>query len=552
MVVERPNILWISTHDINPDLGCYRGVWPTADAARTPHLDALAADGIRFDNAFATTPVCAPSRSAIMTGCFPTSIGTHNMRSKSVPPPEVRLLSEYLRMEGYYATNNVFTDFQLEVPGTAFDDCSATAHWRNRPDPTQPFFAAFHGMATHESQIYLDDDAFAARTAELPTEHRHDPQSVQVPPYHLDTEVFRTAWARYHDLISVMDAWAGRLLAELDEDGLAENTIVVFWSDHGAGFPRAKRWATEAGLRVPVIVRWPARIGGGRSRTDVIHLADLAPSMLRMAGVDVPPHMQARPLFDADGSECVQGAYAYGGRDRMDEQRDSTRTVRDERYRYIRHRHPDRPPMQQLYFAEKFPTWKQLRQFVNDEARQLAAGETPDRMTGLQRRTTGACKPVHELYDISTDPFETVDLADDPGHAGTVERLSAALDEWIRETGDVGLIPEEDLVRTWRPEGTRPVTSPPEMEPADDGTLALRCETPGALIGWTTDPPGHELPALTLQERISGDPEADDRVWHIYTRPLPADHRPRWARAWRLGFQGSDQVLLPTSSRLGR
>ncbi|MGO1628440.1 MAG: sulfatase-like hydrolase/transferase, partial [Microbacterium sp.] len=251
---ERPNILWISTHDINPELGCYRDVWPGAEAAVTPNLDAFATEGTRFDNAFAVAPVCAPSRSSIMTGCFPTSIGTHNMRSKAVPPPEVRLLSEYFRQAGYYATNNVFTDFQLPVPGTAFDDCSPTAHWRNRPDPDQPFFASFHGMVTHESQIYLDDDDFVRVTSELPDGARHDPETVPVPPYHPDDEVFRTAWARYHDLISSMDAWVGRILSELAEDGLERDTIVVFWSDHGAGFPRAKRWATEAGLRIPLIV----------------------------------------------------------------------------------------------------------------------------------------------------------------------------------------------------------------------------------------------------------------------------------------------------------
>ena len=273
----RPNIVWISTHDINPHIGSYHGVWPGAEVAVTPHLDALAAEGVRFDQAFASAPVCAPSRSSIMTGCFPTAIGTHNMRSKAVPPPEVRLLSEYFRQAGYYATNAAFTDFQVEVPGTAYDACGPHAHWRGRPTEDTPFFAAFHGMATHESQLYLDDDTFAAATTDLAEGQRHTPDDVPVPPYHPDGDVYRTAWARYHDLVTVMDGWAGRILAQLDEDGLTRDTIVVFWSDHGAGFPRAKRWASEAGLRVPVVVRWPGRIAAGSVRTDVVHLADLAP-----------------------------------------------------------------------------------------------------------------------------------------------------------------------------------------------------------------------------------------------------------------------------------
>ncbi|GAA4045538.1 sulfatase family protein [Agromyces indicus] len=542
---RRPNIVWISTHDINPDLGCYRGVWPGADVATTPNLDRLAAEGVRFDQAFATTPVCAPSRSAIMTGCFPTAIGTHHMRSKAVPPPEVRLLSEYFRMAGYYATNNVFTDFQVEVPGTAFDACTPSAHWRDRPDPEQPFFAAFHGMVTHESQIYVSDDAFAEITVGLAAEDRHDPDSVPVPPYHLDTDVFRTAWARYHDLVTVMDAWAGNLLRQLDEDGLADDTIVVFWSDHGAGFPRAKRWATEAGLRVPVIVRWPARIEGGRARTDVVHLADLAPTMLRMAGLEVPAHMHAKPLFDAAGRDLEQGEYAFGGRDRMDEQHDCSRTVRDRRYRYVRHRHPDRSPMQYQHFADRFPTWRQLREHVNEEARQRAAGERPDRLTALQRRVTGPYKPEEELYDIAEDPHETRDLAGDPAHAETLARLAGALDDWTERFGDLGPMDEDELIATWRPGGRWRITGPPAAETDADGAVRLSCVTPGALIAWTADPPLVSAPRRSRQQRINGDPEPDGRHWRLFTDPLPASDAPRWARAWRLGFRGSEEIPLP-------
>lgn len=539
----RPHILWISTHDINPHLGCYAGAYPGAEVADTPHLDALAAEGIRFDNAFATTPVCAPSRSALMTGCFPTSIGTQDMRVKAVPPPEVRLLSEYLRAGGYYATNNWFTDLQVHLPGTAFDECSATAHWRNRPDEDTPFFAAFHGMATHESQLYLDDADFARATAALPDERRHAPQDVPLPPYHLDAPAFRTAWARYHDLISVMDAWVGDLLGQLADDGLADDTIVVFWGDHGAGFPRAKRSATEAGLHVPLIVRWPARITGGQVRTDVVHLADLAPSILTMAGLPVPRHMQFSPLFDADGRNVSQGRYAFGGRDRMDEQRDSSRTVRDERFRLTRHRHPDRSPLQHQYFAEKFPTWQALRTAVNDEARSRAAGLDPDRLTPLQRRVTAERKPDRELYDLIADPHETVDLADDPAYADDAARLERALDEWLERVGDLGEVPEDELARRWRPDGTDPVTATPTAAHDASGAVVLRCATEGALIGWRADAPPAE-PELTLQQRINGDP-VDPYGWTIYTGPLRPPHDgPIWARAWRLGGAASAAVRV--------
>lgn len=546
--VARPNVLWISTHDINPDLGAYRGVWPGADAADTPYLDRFAAQGVRFDQAFAAAPVCAPSRSSVITGCFPTSIGTHNMRSKAVPPPEVRLLSEYFRAAGYFVTNNAFTDFQVPLPGTAFDDCSDSAHWRDRPDPEQPFFAIFHGMDTHESQIYLSEDDFDEKVRDLPT--RHDPADVPVPPYHPDSEVYRTAWARYHDLVSLMDAWVGGLLADLAADGLERDTIVVFWSDHGAGFPRAKRWATEAGLRIPLILRWPAGIDGGRSRPDVVHLADLAPTMLQLCGLPIPDHMQARPLFGSLGEDLEQGRYAFGGRDRMDEQRDSSRTVRDERFRYVRHRHPDRSFLQWQHFAEKFPTWRELRTLVNDEARQRAAGERPDRMTSLQRAVTGPSKPAGELFDLVDDPHETVNLIDSPEHSDVVIRMSAALDDWIARVGDLGLIDEDELEAAWRPDGVAQVTDAPIATVAAGG-IELECSTPGALIGWTTDAPAAEIPDRPLMERISGDPERDGRTWHIYTGALPRSDSRRWARAWRLGFDGSADVALPVEEPVG-
>jgi len=281
-LTDSPNILWISTHDINPHLGAYAGVYPGAECARTPNLDRLAAEGMRFDRAFAAAPICAPSRSAIMTGCYPTAIGTMHMRTKAVPPPQVRLFTEYLREAGYYTTNNWFTDFQVPTPASAFDDCGATAHWRNRPAADTPFFAA-HGMTTHESRIYLDDEAFAQLTRHVGAADRHDPDSVRLPPYYPDTETFRRSWARYLDLITEMDHWVGELLAQLDADGLAENTIVVFWSDHGPGMPRAKRWINDSGLHEPLIARWPGRVAPGSVNTEVVQLMDLAPTMLRLA-----------------------------------------------------------------------------------------------------------------------------------------------------------------------------------------------------------------------------------------------------------------------------
>ena len=545
-MAQRPNILWISTHDINPDLGCYEGVWPGAEYALTPHLDGLAAAGARYDNAFASGPVCAPSRSAIITGMHPISIGTMHMRSKAVPPPEVRMLPEYFREAGYYCTNNFWTDFQMVTPTPTFDDCGPTAHWRDRPHPEQPFFATFHGMVTHESRLYVDDDAHAELTPDLTEAERRDPAAAPLPPYYPDTEVFRRTWARYAELITQMDHWVGELLAQLEEDGLADNTIVVFWSDHGVGLPRAKRFPYESGLHEPLIVRWPGRIPAGTVREQLVHLLDLAPSMLAACGLDVPAHMQGAAFLDERG--CVDPGvdYVFGARDRMDEQEDTSRTVRDARFRYIRHLHPDRPHLQHTAYAEKMPTWRELRDRRWQEAVQLSLGMIPSRFDPVQRRLVSASKPPEALYDITVDPYEIHDLAGDPSYRDDLVRLRTALERWQAQVGDLGLVPEEELLERWRPGGAEQVTAAPVVTVVD-GRASASCATPGARIAWTTDPPTDAESSLTELAASSGDPVLDGRRWWFHTGPVPLEPGVRlWFKAWRLGFAPSSEVGVDT------
>lgn len=547
--MNRPNIVWISTHDINPDLGCYTGVWPGAEYAVTPNLDRFAAEGARFDRAFASAPVCAPARSAIMTGCFPTVIGTMHMRTKAVPPPEVKLLPEYFRRAGYYCTNNWFTDFQVDIPPTVFDDCSPVAHWRNRPNPGTPFFAVFHGMATHESRIYVDDEAFEAGTANVGAADRHDPALAPLPPYYPDTAVFRRAWARYADLITEIDHWVGTILDQLEEDGLAQNTIVVFWSDHGKGMPRAKRWATEAGLREPLIIRWPDAIPGGTVRGDLVHTMDLAPTMLRACGLPVPEHMHGVPLVGPDGTFVEDpNEYVYGGRDRMDEAEDTSRTVRDQRFRYIRNFHPDRPPMLHTDYPDRLPTWAEFRRIAAEEARQLAHGESRNLFTDLQRTLVAASKPGEELYDLIRDPHESQNVAADPAYAADLDRFRDALARWQGRYGDLGLLDEAELIDSWRPAGLPRTTAAPTVVQTPHG-LEAECVTDGASIAWTTDPPG-PVQERSPMERAAGSPEMDGRRWHLYSGPvLNNDGGQLWFRAWRIGFQPSQETV--TSAPVG-
>ena len=542
---QRPNILWITTHDINPHLGSYAGIFPGAEYAVTPNLDKLASQGVQYNFAYATTPVCAPSRSAIITGCFPTSIGTMHMRTKAVPPPEVQLLPQLFRAAGYFTTNNYFTDFQVETPPTAFDECSDTAHWRNRKDPSQPFFAAFQGMTTHESQIYKDDADFFERTKHVTGEQRHDPQNAPLPPYYPDTEVFRTAWARYNDLITEMDWEVGQILNQLEEDGLADNTIVVFWSDHGLGMPRGKRWVNESGLREPLIIRWPGKLKPAVKSDDLVYLMDLAPTMLKAAGIPIPEYIQSAALFEPTGKLTEpQHDYIFGARDRMDEQEDTCRTVRDDRYRLIRNYHSDRSSMQYLDYADHLATWREMRRLVWEESNQLSNGVPRNLLTPLQRSITSPnMRTEYELYDLIADPHEEHNLAQQPQYASTVARLSAAIDDWQSKYGDLGLLDEDELVSSWRPDGKSQVSGTPIAQ-VQQGSIQLSCDTEGAAIGWTLVHPNVEFePLAPIVARFTM--PQDGRKWQLYTKPLtvPAGSTV-YARSWRLGFETSEELAV--------
>jgi uncharacterized sulfatase len=348
-----PNILWITCEDMSPDLGCYGDSW-----ARTPNIDRLAAQGARFTNAFAVAGVCAPSRSGIITGMYPSSIGTHHMRSKGVPPPYVKCFTEYLRAAGYYCTNNVKTDYNFDCPVTAWDENSRQAHWRGRAK-RQPFFSVFNHTVTHESQIRVDPEAFARNIRALKPEERHDPARAKLPPYYPDTPVVRRDWANYYDLITALDYQVGDLLHQLEDDGLAGDTIVFFFSDHGRGLPRAKRWIYDSGIHAPLLVRWPGVIQPGTVRDELVSFIDYAPSLLSIAGVEIPSHMQGQAFLGGQTARPRQ--YIFAARDRMDETYDIIRCVRDKRYKLIRNFQACKPYAQYIDYMDQMPTMREMR-----------------------------------------------------------------------------------------------------------------------------------------------------------------------------------------------
>ncbi len=420
---ERSNILWLSAEDISPHLGCY------GDAnAMTPNLDQLAREGTRYTHAFTTAGVCAPCRSGIITGMYQTTLGTHHMRCKAVLPAHIKPFPIYLREAGYYCTNNSKTDYQFNHPKETWDMSGRRAHWRSRKKG-QPFFAVFNFTGCHESGI-AGEAKYKSVTANLKPSQRQDAIKLTLPPYYPDTPVVREDWKRNYELITAMDAWAGELIAQLKEDGLYENTIIFFWSDHGVGLPRAKRWLYDSGTRIPLIMRAPK---SHRFKTGVdsrlVSSIDFGPTVLDLAGLEIPGHMQGRSFVRG-----MPRKFVFGARDRMDERYDIIRSVRGPRFRYIRNYEPLKPYYQYMNTPEKGATMRELR-------RVAAAGKLPD----AAKLFMASAKPTEELYDLENDPHEIHNLAGSRKHVDKLNELRKAHAGWVKRTGDLGLLPEAEI-----------------------------------------------------------------------------------------------------------
>lgn len=443
IAADRPNIIWISCEDISPHLGCYGD-----PLAITPNLDRLASEGVRFDKVFTSSGVCAPCRSGIITGMYQSTIGTHHMRSEAVLPTSVKPFPVYLREAGYYCTNNSKTDYQFKHPRETWDASSGKAHWRDRKEG-QPFFAVFNFTGCHESGIE-SKSKYEQVTRGLSEAERQDPEKLAatLPPYYPKTPVVLEDWKRNYELITAMDAWAGELIAELKTAGLYEETIILYWSDHGVGLPRAKRWLYDSGTRVPLIVRIPEkyRVAGqgmpGTVSEALISSIDFAPTTLNLAGLPVPTVMQGRAFLGENPSPPRD--HVFGARDRMDERYDIIRSVRDKRYRYLRNYEPLKPYYQYMNTPEQGATMGELR-------RVHAGGALPDEAALFMADR----KPVEELYDLESDPHEVRNLAGDPAHADRLAKMREIHSQWVRDTRDIGLIPEPEIELREKAAGSR-------------------------------------------------------------------------------------------------
>jgi len=426
---ERPNILWITSEDNGPFLGCYGD-----PLAQTPHLDRLASQGVRYTRAFATSPVCSASRSSLITGLHNISIGLQHHRSRVALPAWVRTYPEYLREAGYFCTNNVKTDYNFTGNQKApWDECDNQATYAHRQSG-QPFFAIFNLTESHESQTFPSSVAKKRQNGTFPATPRLKPEQISLPPYHPDLPAIRQEWVDYYDCVTAMDGKVGELLDELERAGLAEDTIVFYYSDHGGVVTRSKRFVYDTGTHVPLIVRFPERWrhlapGAPGSAIDrLVSFIDLPPTLYSLAGVPVPKQFQGTAFLGDQAGPAADHVFLYRGR--MDGRYDMTRAVRDERYRYIRNYYPHRPngqPYSYAYNAPTTPAWEAAFQAGRCNAVQ-AAYFLP--------------RPAEEFYDTLADPWEVNNLAAEPAQAERMAHLREQCWADMAAVHDSGFIPE--------------------------------------------------------------------------------------------------------------
>ena len=432
---DRPNILWITCEDTSPNLGCWGDSY-----ASTPNLDQLAKTGVRYRNAFAPNPVCSPSRSTLLLGTYAVSTGTQRLRSRFPIPKDFRGYPEILRKAGYYCTNNVKTDYntsdEKRLIAECWDECSKTAHWRNRKEG-QPFFAIFNLTHTHQScTSFVDRDFPIIRDMK----GKHDPAKAPVPPYYPDSPTVRKTIANCYDAISSMDAAAGRILDQLGKDGLAEDTIVFFFPDHGRGLPRGKRTLYDSGLRVPLILHFPekykhlAPAKPGTAIERMVSFVDFGPALISLLELEQPKFMQGNAFLGPKAQAARE--YVFGGRDRVDESYEVSRSVRDSRYLYIRNYFPHLSWMQPEHYSDQAPMRKEMAQLAREK-----------KLNAEQLTYAGPTKPREELFDTLKDPHQVHNLAGLTEHKAKLERLRKKLHDWQMEIRDIGFVPEGEAVR---------------------------------------------------------------------------------------------------------
>jgi|GEM_PF-322687 len=523
----RPNILWITCEDISPNLGCYGDTF-----AITPNLDKFAKRSIRYTNAHGVTGVCAVNRSCIITGMYPTSIGSQDMRQNTwlpTSPVAIRAFSAYLREAGYYCTNPGKTDYNFPVPKDAWDK---GRDWSGRKEG-QPFFHVVNFTVTHESQYRTSPQRHANNTKRLTDVQRVDRSKVPVPPIHPECPEVRENWAKYRECITAMDYQVGDVLKKLEADGLADDTIVFFYSDHGVGMPSCKKWVWTSGTHVPFLVHVPKRFQhllpekeAGKSVSDrLVSFVDLAPTVLALAGVEIPKHLQGVPFLGEPAKKMPERDFLYGSRDRMAERYDTVRFIRNKDNLFIVNFRPDLPSSQFVSYTEQMPTmqvWRKMH-YLNQ-------------LTPAQEKYFSQSKPVFELYDTKKDPWCLDNLAKvNPETNRNMRPMLQALFQWICESGDTGLLPEDILF-------SRAIQG--KVAPYDIGRKLLQDQPMGIKPGAAVSSAGSIFTAfLSAIPFYPGEPKAATPADFFAAAKTAESSEKRW---WHL--QATLNSLLATRS----
>lgn len=534
----QPNILWLVAEDLSPYIPAFGD-----STVSTPNLDRLAEEGVRYTNVYSVSGVCAPSRSAITTGMYPSSIGAHNMRTmyqqpaakakgfmeyEVVPPPQVRMVSQVMRERGYYCTNNAKEDYQFHPTPTAWDESSVHAHWRNRPSG-KPFYAVFNFGVTHESNTWnpwhrpYDIDPFPPpRGGEgwwKQFEGKQKPLfvpdtlEVQIPPYLPDNEVVRQDIRRMYSNIVEMDNQVGLILDQMEADGLIDHTIIVWYTDHGGPLPRQKRLLYDSGLHVPMIIRYPDQRQAGKVDDQLISFIDFAPTLLSMANIPIPDFMQGQAFTGRYKAE-TERKYIHAAADRFDEQIDMIRAVRDDRFKYLKNFYPEKGYYLSLEYRERMASMQELLRFQDS-----------GNLNTYQMQWFRTSKPPEELFDTEIDPHELHNLAEDPNYADKLGELREECDRWMMDVGDKGLIAETEIIESFWPGKKQPVTAAPVIK-EQNGLLTISSKTTGASLGYKY--PQDDVPWIG---------------WSVYSEPLMVSSGDTlMVIAHRLGYSPSDTL----------
>ncbi len=431
-VEELPNFVWIISEDNSTH---YMELFDPQGIG-TPHIENMAMDGILFTHAFSNAPVCSVARSTLISSCYGPRTGAQfHRRSKLVPlPGEVEMFPAYLKRAGYYTSNNSKEDYNYIKDEGVWDESSRTAHWSKR-EPGQAFFHKESHPVSHESRLHFSADLMESY---VPVSN---PDSIRPFPNHPNTELFRFTGAYYRDKILAVDSIVGRHLQQLEDEGLLESTFVFYFGDHGGVLPGSKGYAYETGLHVPLVVRIPKKfrhlvdLKRGEVSNGFVSFVDFGPTLLNLAGIEIPDGIDGSPFLGKERISESQRDITYGYADRFDEKYDLVRTVRKGDLKYMRNYQPfnvDGLQNNYRYRCLAFQEWRDMYREGKLDAIQASFFEARD---------------AEALYDLSSDPYETINLAADPEYEESLSDMRVLMDDWVKGMPDLSFYPENVLRR---------------------------------------------------------------------------------------------------------